>query len=285
MRRGTKIMSIAAAMLLTAGLGAAGTAWATGGDPSGAGSTGGGTKSVKLLGSGTSETKFVPITPCRIVDTRLAGGKLTVAGGSRVFDVAGSGATFAAQGGKAGGCGIPTSATAIEATITAIDSGSGFLRAWPANAAAPNATFLNYTDMLNVSNTGAIGINGCTGICLVNTDLRLRAFGSDTHVVVDVNGYYNLPMSATVSESGVLGRRSRATSATHTATGRYSVVFDRNISSCNMIGSIGDDSPSGVTIGEIQVQLNAVNDNAVFVATTNSAGADADRPFMIEVIC
>ena len=56
----------------------------------------------------------------------------------------GGGTAFAAQGGTSGGCGIPLGASLVEVTVTAVDAGSGFLRAWPAGKAMPNATFLNY---------------------------------------------------------------------------------------------------------------------------------------------
>src|SRR4051812_43544521 len=57
------------------------------------------------------ESKSTPIPPCRIVDTRHAGGKL-VAGAPRGFIAAGT-AGFDAQGGAVNGCGVPKAATAI----------------------------------------------------------------------------------------------------------------------------------------------------------------------------
>jgi hypothetical protein len=284
MNRTKKIVAVTA---FTAALLGAGVAWAaTGGDPSGEGTTGGGARSARLLGAGTTETKFVAITPCRLVDTRQGSNTPLSPNQTRRYDVRGTGATFAAQGGKAGGCGIPTSGvTAVELTVTAVQaSGTGFLRVFPESE--PTATFLNYTPTFNASNSGTVGLCGLNGgVCVANQDLAVKNYSNTTDLVVDVQGYYALPMSATVSEAGALGRTSRAVSATRSATGRYSVVFDRDISSCNMVGSIGDDTPSGVNAGQIQVQVNAVNDSAVFVGTQDSSGNDADRPFMIEVIC
>src|SRR5690606_6938747 len=104
--------------------------------------------------------------------------------------VRGAGPEFAAQGGRAGGCDIPASATLVELTITAVDARSGFLRVWPAGASMPNATFLNYDDAFNVSTTGAVtlcrpGAVGCTD----GNDLAVRAFGNRTHLVIDVQAY------------------------------------------------------------------------------------------------
>ena len=55
------------------------------------------------------DSTFVPIAPCRIVDTLLAGGALGN-GVTRTFYVGGT-TNFTAQGGKPGGCGIPINAT------------------------------------------------------------------------------------------------------------------------------------------------------------------------------
>jgi len=281
-----KIGAAAAALAMVGGGTLVGAAWA-GDDPSAqppdgaSGQTSSGDVATNgLLGGGTTEDSFVAITPCRIIDTREAGGALQV-GGSRVFDVAGGGATFAAQGGKAGGCGIPNLATAIEATITTVDSGSGFLRAYPANAPAPNATFMNYTPVFNASNTGTLAINGCTGICLVNTDLRLRAYGTATHVVVDVNGYYVRPMGAVVSSAGALLDGNRVTRASTLATGQYEIGFDRDVSEC-AYGVTLYNSTTGNTVTAAPRTGEA---DAVFVRVVNESNASENQQFHLTVTC
>lgn len=289
MKRWMKIGAATAALALAAGVGVAGSAWA-GDDPAaqppptpssapdpGAAPAG----DARILGGGTSEATFVPISPCRIIDTRVAGGKLTPAEGSRVFDVAGTGATFAAQGGKEGGCGIPGWATAIETTITAVEAQSGFLRAWPANTPAPNATFLNYDDAFNVSNTGAVGINGCTGICLINTDLRLRAFGNPTHVVVDVNGYYIRPMGAIVNSNGTINDSNRTTGSEKLGVGTYEVTFDRDVRDCVITATASNTTGANYAV----VDPRASEANAVYVRVVNAAGNEVDSKFFVEVIC
>jgi len=50
---------------------------------------------------------YVPIAPCRIVDTLSPSPNPLVANITRTFNVVGSTSDFAGQGGKAGGCGIP----------------------------------------------------------------------------------------------------------------------------------------------------------------------------------
>src|SRR5262245_24623832 len=65
----------------------------------------------RALGDPAADLVFSPVNPCRIIDTRLAGGP--IAGGTqRSFVVTGS-ADFEAQGGTAGGCGIPDGAAAV----------------------------------------------------------------------------------------------------------------------------------------------------------------------------
>lgn len=88
-----------------------------------------------------SVSLYVPATPCRVVDTRVAGGQVP-ANGQRTWQVTGT-TGFAPQGGTA--CGVPTGATAVEATVTAVGpSTTGFLRIWPAGGPVPTATILNY---------------------------------------------------------------------------------------------------------------------------------------------
>ncbi|MCA9134980.1 MAG: cadherin-like domain-containing protein, partial [Planctomycetales bacterium] len=101
---------------------------------------------------------YVPITPCRIVDTRIVGGPL---GNREIRDyaVSGSGNAFAQQGGQADGCGIPEGALAVEASVTAVSpADSGFFRAWPSGTSMPNATFMNFDRGMDITNTGSITI-------------------------------------------------------------------------------------------------------------------------------
>ena len=239
--------------------------------------------STRMLGDGTTEQKFVPITPCRIMDTRsAAAGKLQV-GAARKVRVRNGGAAFAAQGGKAGGCGIPPGAQAVEVTITAVDAGSGFLRAWPDQVGAPNATFMNYGPGINLSNTGTLALCGLKGeLCI--EDLDVRAYGSATDVVIDVNGYYALPMSAVVSTGGALSRNSRATDATRYSAGTYSVQFDRDVTLCTYHATLGTIS-AGQTQGFASVTNNGADANAVYVQTFSTNGVLTDKSFMVTVTC
>jgi alpha-tubulin suppressor-like RCC1 family protein len=131
---------------------------------------------------------YLPLTPCRAVDTRLAGGPLTSgAGDTRGFQIGGPG-SLAAQGGSSSGCGVPDSASAAVVSITAVGpSGNGFLRAGP-NGFAPAATVVNYTDGVGITNTGAVRLG-----TILTQDVTIKNFGTSTHVVVDVVGYFDGP--------------------------------------------------------------------------------------------
>lgn len=272
-----KAAAVAAAIGLSAGIGAV-AASAIGSQEGGApaGDT-------RLLGNGISENKYVPIIPCRILDTRKGYGKFGV-GTQKAIDVRGNETTFVTQGGNPGGCGIPNSATAIEATITAVNADDGgYLRAWPANLVEPNATFLNYTPSFNVGNTGTVTLCGANGLsCNANQDLNLKTNFGATHLVIDIAGYYQQPMSANVTSAGTLVRGSRVVSTSRQGTGVYLVTFDRRIKECTFFAGTAT-ADDGLNGGFASVTNDG--NNTVSVLTYNVSGALTDKGFQVEVIC
>lgn len=140
------------------------------------------------VGDTGADLVYTPLSPCRIIDTRLAGGVL-LGGTSRSFLVTGS-TGFAAQGGT--GCGIPDEATSVMMNFVAVSpAGPGDLRAYRYGASAPNASVVNYADVagLNVANGVVQPIcNVATTTCTY--DLVVQADVSATDVVVDVLGYF-----------------------------------------------------------------------------------------------
>ena len=274
-----KAAAIAAAIALSASIGAVAASAIGSQDPGpAAGDT-------RLLGNGISENKYVPIIPCRILDTRKGYGKFGETT-QKAIDVRGSDTTFTTQGGNPGGCGIPNSATAIEATITAVNADDGgYLRAWPANLVEPNATFLNYTPSFNVGNTGTITLCGANGLsCNANQDLNLKTNFGATHLVIDIAGYYQQPMSANVTSAGAISRQSRATSAQRDGTGVYRVFFDRNISKCTYFGGTAT-ADAGLQSGFVSITNLSSSDFGVSVLTYNVDGVLTDKGFQVEVIC
>ncbi|MGE5764303.1 MAG: hypothetical protein ACM3ZF_10630 [Mycobacterium leprae] len=67
--------------------------------------------------------------------------------------------------------------------------------------------------------------------------------------------------------------------------GFYQVIFNRNVSNCAYVATIGDQANGQQPPGEITVATRAGNNNGVFVSTHNSAGGAADLDFHLVVIC
>ena len=146
---------------------------------------------------------FSALSPCRVADTRLSSEGVLAPGAARNFHVAGTASDFAAQGGIAGGCGVPGFAAglpqvrAVVLNVVAVNpQGAGNLRAWAADQAAPNASVLNYAQVpgLNIANGVVVKLRQDSE----GQDLSVRADVSATHVVIDVVGYFHaLALGAT----------------------------------------------------------------------------------------
>ena len=183
------------------------------------------------LAPAQTNTVYVAITPCRIVDTRVAGGKF-VDGTNRVYYVAGT-TGFESQGGKAGGCGIPLAATSIAATFQATNEESyGYMRAWPANIATePTATVVIYNKAIPTTSGGNITVQ--PGVA---KSLTVRNHAGKTDLVIDVTGYYVPQMHGMVGPGGsIYAGSSRIVSATNPSVGQYVVTFDSPITYCTPV--------------------------------------------------
>jgi hypothetical protein len=135
------------------------------------------------LGENFRDLVYTPVTPCRIVDTRLAAEGALGAGVTRTFDVDSS--SFTAQGGNSLGCGIPLGvAQAVTMTIVAVQpAGPGYLTAFGLTA-QPLASVLNYAANDVIADTAIIPVVPGGG-----NDFALFSLAT-THVVVDVLGYF-----------------------------------------------------------------------------------------------
>jgi endosialidase-like protein len=151
---------------------------------------------------------FQGLTPCRVVDTRRAAAGALAAGETRAFHLVGSAADFAAQGGTAGGCGLPgfsggaAQVQAVAVNLVAVQpAGAGNLRAWPGDAAMPEASVLNYALLpgLNLANGLPLAVRQDSE----GGDLKVRAEGAGTHLVADVVGYYRAVTQVDGSGSGL----------------------------------------------------------------------------------
>jgi uncharacterized repeat protein (TIGR01451 family) len=126
----------------------------------------------------TTGLRYVPVTPCRLADTRnpdgAFGGPLLGAGSTRAFTIPDS------------ACGIPATAQAYSLNATVVPKGSlGYLTMFPCGQAAPLASTLNSIDG-RVKAGAAIVPAGTSGaVCAFVTN--------DTDLVLDINGYFVPP--------------------------------------------------------------------------------------------
>jgi hypothetical protein len=126
---------------------------------------------------------YTPVTPCRIVDTRLAGGAIPP-GGIRSYNVRGA---VASQGGNPSACPSPKGEPrAVHINVAAVPLGNGNIRAFPSGSASPTASLVNYrAGVQNVANSGTIKTCfNCT------RDINIQSNFGTAHVVIDVLGYY-----------------------------------------------------------------------------------------------
>lgn len=150
---------------------------------------------------------YTSINPCRVVDTRLAVGKFA-AGEARSYNVAGV-EDFSSTGGNPDGCDIPHAEAllggftliprAMALQVTSADAeGSGHFRGWPGGLPQQIASIVNFVVGDDASNM--IILQVCDEIelllnelCLLEEggDFNIEAFGSDSHLVIDVLGYFH----------------------------------------------------------------------------------------------
>jgi len=263
-------------LMMAAAAGVAGFASA-GAAPGGTGNAGSDAQPVTaaVITQSTPENSFVPLDPCRIVDTRAGGGKLA-ANSTRGFLVKGT-SGFAPQGGKAGGCGVPNSAVSVSVSVTTtISSANNRLVAYPAGGVVPTSTTVSCLKSANVTGSSVVKLASGTGQVMA-----IHNFNATTHVVVDVVGYYVPPLTAFVGANGTLLYTSgRSIQTVHNATGQYIVTFDRDVSQCGIFAA--PSSAPGVTANVSPDSAFAVK---VQLITTAQPSAPRDTDFSIDAVC
>ena len=155
------------------------------------------------------------MTPCRLVDTRLAAGSLggpSLAGNAaRTFPI------------LSGPCNLPATAQAYSMNFTAVPKEPlGFLTTWPAGQTQPLVSTLN-------ANTGAVTANSAIVPAGTNGDISVFVT-NNADLVIDVNGYFAPPGTGGLSFYGltpcrVLDTRNSASRAPFTNTIDVSVVL------------------------------------------------------------
>ncbi|MEO5764118.1 MAG: hypothetical protein ABIR52_02325, partial [Casimicrobiaceae bacterium] len=148
----------------------------------------------KALGSTTEDLVYKPVTPCRFVDTRIVGGKISP---TRAFDL---GQTGAAYGGD-GGCsptalaGVPDDQIgAVAFNVAVFDTtggGSpGFLGVRPMGST-------NLTSIMNWGVTSPIGQDSNTTVVAMDQSAAINEFeifdSGPVHVIIDIMGVFTAP--------------------------------------------------------------------------------------------
>ena len=137
------------------------------------------TQNYSVTGEFTSPVQFVPVTPCRLVDTRSNNDPIR-GGTSRNFAVP-----------QLGGCNIPSTATAYSLNVAVVPlEPLGFLSIWPVGEDQPLVATLNSIDARIKSNAAIVqaGFDGAVSVYATNT----------THLILDINGYFTVAGSQTL---------------------------------------------------------------------------------------
>jgi hypothetical protein len=150
----------------------------------------GGISNSKALGEAATDLVYVPITPCRIFDTRLAGGVIA-AGTTRGFDVTAV-TDYSFQGGDASNCGGAGAAgsfaaAAINFTVV-FPVGQGFITAYPFLGTRPTAATMVYRAGDLLSNMAIVKLDQGAS----SNEMNIYS-ANETHLVGDLVGYFINP--------------------------------------------------------------------------------------------
>ena len=149
---------------------------------------GGGGLFVANAADSTSDSLFHPVTPVRVMDTRVGG--TAVVNTTVKLDLEGTIATYNADGSTTNTEVVPDSATsvAINLTVTGgLKNGDyGFVTAFPCTAVTdtpPTASSLNFENRVDIANALNVTTSSSGEVCF-------NVYGT-AHLIVDVAGYYD----------------------------------------------------------------------------------------------
>jgi len=189
---------------------------------------------------------FVPVTPCRVVDTRNAvgpfGGPIFSGGQTRSYAVPSSGCT-----------GIPSGISAVSLNFSVtqtLQAGGGFLTAWQTGGSQPSVASITWFGANQTLSAASIVPTGTGGSISVFA-------GSQTHVIIDINGYFlgnsatmnnneQLSLVGVVDGSATIRGQNGSTTSALTTSGVRGVVSG---SANNVTGVNGESFGSGANFG------------------------------------
>ena len=142
------------------------------------------------LGSPVDDLVLVPVAPCRLFDTRLAGGAIP-ANSWRGFDVSDQ-TDYSSQGGASNDCGVgsagPFAAAVINFTVVSPAAG-GYITAYPYMTGRPVAATVNFAKGETRGNLSVVKLDQSPE----PVEVTVYAY-SQTHVVADIVGYFIAPL-------------------------------------------------------------------------------------------
>lgn len=244
---------------------------------------------------------FQPLSPVRILDTRTGNGTV----GSSTAPLGAGGALDLQVTGRGG---VPADATAVVLNVAGITpSANTFLTVWPAGVARPTASSVNLTRGVTAANAVTVQIGSGGRVSIYN------ASGS-THVIADVNGYYQghdhedayytkaLTDAAvatakddrwgyvTSTGTGFHAVSTGDVTVTHPATGEYCLVLPIKFSSSHKATQVTLSDPGAAKIvsvgtghGSACNPLHTATTVAVpvYIRTTANAATDGNFVFFV----
>jgi len=128
----------------------------------------------------TAGMAFYPLTPCRLADTRSAGGSGKTGPFGPPYLASASSRSFPIP---ASFCDVPAAAEAYSLNVTVVPHGTlDYLTVWPAGESMPRVSTLNATEGQTLANAAIVP---------VGTDSAISVFASNaTDVILDINGYF-----------------------------------------------------------------------------------------------
>ncbi len=153
-------------------------------------------KTLKALGDVAADLVYTPITPCRILDTRLSSGGPgpRISGSTTAFNAVAT--TFVPQGGVSTNCNIPAGAAAIAGTFSMLSASNlGYVTLWAVDTPQPLAA----TGLFNPSSQQSLNMSSaivplCNVVsCTAGKQFNLFVSGSSLDVSFDVSGYFKAP--------------------------------------------------------------------------------------------
>jgi hypothetical protein len=136
------------------------------------------------LASPSSNLVYTVITPCRIIDTRVAGGKLQ-ANTVRSFHASRPGGNFTDQGGSDTDCGIPANPAAVVMNVVTVHpDAQGYITLFPYGVTQPLSATVNNVVGTDVGNETIVKLT-------VGDYADFSAYSfAGTNMVADAVGYF-----------------------------------------------------------------------------------------------